>query len=577
MLSQLIVQNFALIDRLEIDFSPGLTVLTGETGAGKSIMVRALQLVLGGRATADFVRAGAERAQVSVVFRLSDDPAMLARLAERDLDDGDELILRRVIQVQGPSRAYINGRPATVAQMAELAAGLVDISGQHQHTGLLRPDRHLDLLDRFGGLIDDRAAFTKAYEHARNVRREREDLEERKRQRLERLDFLRFQLQEIDAAELSEGEEETLEQERELLANAEKIRDTLGQAMENLDGAPPNALDRLRSAHALLQKLTRWIGEAAQWSERLESARLELDDITASLSARLGRLQSDPQRLDKVQQRLEKIRRLCLKHGGSVGEILQKSKDFRNEIEELSSLDERGEHLEQEFFAALETLDALGNELTGKRQDAARRFERDVERRLAALGMAGSRFRVNVEALVSRGEENLSTPNRAFCSTGADRVEFLLSANKGQDLKPLKTVASGGELSRIMLAVKEVLLDRDPVATCVFDEVDSGIGGVVAGKVGDAIGRVAGDRQVICITHLPQIAAYGETHFKVAKYERDGSTVATLTELIEEETRLNELARMMAGDETGPQTLEAARLLRNSATKNRQSKQELAS
>ncbi len=565
MLSQLIVQNFALIDRLEIDFSPGLTVLTGETGAGKSILVRALQLVLGGRATADFVRVGEKQAEVSVVFRLHGDDATRSRLAEQDLDDGEELILRRVVGAQGPSRAYINGRPTTVTQMAELAAGLVDISGQHQHTGLLRPDRHLDLLDRYGGLFELRAGVRDAYERAQALRREREDLAAKQRQRLERLDFLTFLLKEIEEAKLEEDEEDRLESERELLANAEKIRDVLGEALEELDGSPPNALYRLRTAKAALQKLSRWIVEAGPWSERLESARLEIDDIVTSLARRLEGLQADPRRLDEVQQRLEKIRRLRLKHGGSVREILQKAQDFRREIEELSTLDERLERLESHFASAVDELGERCDILGEKRKETARRFADEIEKRLESLGMAGSRFRIVVEPATAGG---LSVQGRALGPMGADRVEFFIAANKGQEPKPLKTVASGGELSRIMLAVKEVLLDRDPVGTCVFDEVDSGIGGVVAGKVGDAIGRVATDRQVICITHLPQIAAHGHAHFKVAKFERDGHTFATLTELHDETERLHELARMMAGDGTGPQTLEAARLLREKARTN---------
>lgn len=553
MLLHLKIRDFAIIDAVEIDFSTGFTVVTGETGAGKSILVDALTLALGGRASADIVRAGAEAAEVEALFDISGHPLVRARLEQRDLvgDDPDTLLVRRVVGVKGRAKVLVNGRLATVAMLAEIVRGLVDISGQHEQQSLLVVDNHIDILDAFGQLDELLGRYRVAYDEWRGLARERDELRQNEDKNLQRADFLRFQLDEIARLSPRPGEDEELELERQRLAHAEKLKGGAACAEALLYGDDGSAFDKLGRAAAEVEALARIDPELVSLAEALTSAQRELKEGARVLQRYSERVEADPTRLAEVDERLAELKRLCRKHGGSLAEVVTRRAELEKELSGLDNADARLAELEGAIAAKRGEVQGLASELSAARKAAAGRFGKQVRAELADMDLAGAVFEVGLEPRRDASGEALGP-------LGADEVELLWGPNKGEPPRPLARIASGGELSRLMLAVKRVLCSRDLVSLYVFDEVDTGLGGRVADSIGRKIQDVAREHQAITITHLAPIAARADHHLRVRKTVQGERTVSLL-EALDGAERAEEIARMIDGASITKATRQAAK------------------
>ena len=561
MLRHLRVTNFAILSDVEIAMGPGMNVLTGETGAGKSLIVEAVNLLRGGRASADIPRAGADEAVVEAIVEVPDE--LRARVTgvlegaglpvepsmERDGPTparGVEIFIRRIIQRGGRSRTYVNGALTTAARLAELGALLVDLSGQHQHQGLVDAARHREILDAFSG-ESRAAAMEAAWSELARLDAELEGLGGDERAREARLDFLRFQLEELDGAALRAGEDQAIEIERARLASVDALQTAARGAEELLYGGDATAHDRVAAAAREVDRALRIDPTLEPVAHQLTEIETMIDEVADRLRSYADRLEGDPERLAHLDERLALIRRLVRKHGGSVDVVIAKTHELRGELDGLVGRDSRLAELGRARATAELAAIGVAAELTKARAKAARKLEKEVGAALAELGMGAARLTVIVEP-------------RALGPSGADRVELMLVANKGEEPRPLLKVASGGELSRIMLALKLSLRRADEVATYVFDEVDAGIGGATAQVVGSQIRAVADHRQVLCVTHLPQIAAFADHHFHVEKAEVAGRTETHVRKL-GAAARKDELARMLGGQATSKARAHAAELL----------------
>jgi DNA repair protein RecN (Recombination protein N) len=577
MLREIHIQNYAVIENLRVEFEPGLNVLSGETGSGKSILIDALGLALGERASAEVIRTGQERAVVTAVFRAARRPAWQAWLEEFGIADAGEgeLILRREIQSGGRSRLLVNDQPVTVAAVRALAPQLVEIHGQSEHFELLEPAAQLDLLDQFAGADARLDQVAELHARRRALLQEFEKLGDNEQDRLRRVDMLSFQVKELEQAHLVPGEDVRLEEEKRVLVNLEKIRAAAGTAFEHLYEDEGSACSRLAAVSRALDELARYDTAAAQHAEPLASARAVLDDIAHFLRDYAGKLQADPHRLEEIEDRLALIDRLKRKYGRSVEEILAYADDARRQLSGLEHADERRAEVARELQKQHRDYLKAARRLSGERREAALRFEKLVRAELAQLGMEKARFEVHFEALAFE-EEDLSRVTLPGSARGIDRVEFHVSPNPGEELRPLERSASGGELSRLMLALKTVVGNQRPaeggksarraVPTFIFDEIDAGIGGRIAEAVGRRLKRLARDTQVLCVTHQAQIACFADRHFFVEKQERAGRTITTVAALESDKHRAAELARMLSGaDITDAALKHAAAMLRNAA------------
>jgi DNA repair protein RecN (Recombination protein N) len=558
-LRHLRVTNFAILSDVGVELGAGMNALTGETGAGKSLIVEAVALLRGARASADIPRAGADEAVVEAVVEVPADlrkrvGAVLETAGLPAISEDHEVFIRRVIQRGGRSRTWINGALTTAARLAEVGALLIDLSGQHQHQGLVDPGRHRELLD---ALVARKAksdtapqadAMTIAWEALRAIDVELDGIGGDDRMRAARADFVRFQLDELEGAKLEPGEEARLEAERVRLAAVDQLGAGARAAEDALYGSDESAVDKLGAAARELERLVRLDGELAGCARSLGEARALVEDVAAQLRSYADRLDGDPERLGWVDDRLATIKRIARKHGGaSIEELLAIAHALAAELAGLTGRDARLAELATLRDAALARAQSCAAALTTARTAAARTLEKEVGAALAELGLASARLTVAIEP-------------RPLGPTGADKVELLLAANKGEEARPLARIASGGELSRIMLALKLALRRADEVATYVFDEVDAGIGGATAQAVGAQIRAVADHRQVLCVTHLPQIAAHADHHFHVEKSEVGGRTETAVTELTGA-ARKDELARMLGGQSTARARAHAAELL----------------
>jgi len=543
MLDLLTVRAFAIIDEMEVRFAPGLNVLTGETGAGKTILVDALHLVLGGRAQADVIRTGAEEAEVQALFLPRDPVRTDERLRSLGLPAcGAEMVVRRIVQREGRSRAYVNGALATASQLQQATRGLLDISGQHEHVGLLDPESHLDLLDAYAQAGPLRAAYQEAFAALTEAERQRARLDSDESARAERASFLRYQLDELSKADPRPGEDEALVQERRVLAAAERLRAGAEEAEGLLRSGDEAAGTLAARAVRRLEELAGIDPQLAAVASAVRGAAAELDEAGRTLARYAARPGADPERLAALDDRLELLRRLARKHGGSLEAAISRKRAME---EELSSLEHHDEALvEAQARASALAAQALraGNELSARRKAAAAGFSRAVATDLAGLGMS------RTELSVRFGPPPTGFPVGAevLGARGLESAEILFSPNPGEDLRPLARIASGGELSRVLLAVKRILADADDVDTYLFDEVDAGIGGATADAVGRALSSVARARQVVCITHLPQIAVFAERHQLVDKEIAKGRTHSTVR-AVEGDARVRELARLLGG------------------------------
>ncbi len=537
MLRHLRVTNFAILSDVSLELGPGFNALTGETGAGKSLIVEAVNLLRGGRASADIPRAGAKEAVVEAIFEVTElvRDAVATRLHTAGLPESDdELLVRRVIHRGGRSRTYINGALTTASCLAEIGALMVDLSGQHQHQGLVDPKRHRATLD---ACADNKLPLQKmhdAYELLATRRKSLEAMQAADSDRAERLDYLRFQLDELSDANLSLGEDEELARERKLLASVDKVQSAADECEALLYGSDNSAVDRLQQAAQALESTTELDDSLANFAQLVHEAHTLAEEAARSIQQYAANLDADPARLAEVDDRLALIRKLSRKHNASLEELVGKTEAIQSEVDQLDNHEERLSELRAELAAAESAANKAALALRKRRKKAASKLEDEVAPALAALGMGSARLIVHMEKSEQLG------------SCGGDRVEFLLAANTGETAKPLSRVASGGELSRIMLALKLVLRRADSVSCYVFDEVDTGIGGATAEVVGQQIRQVANERQVLCVTHLPQIAAFGDLHFHVSKREVDGRTETKVQRLTDKQ-RQAELARMVGG------------------------------
>lgn len=577
MLRELHIRNFAIIEELHLQLEPGFNILTGETGAGKSILIDAVALLLGGRADLTSIRRGEERALIEGMFVLSPtEQAFILPLVEGEGLEGerrDTLWLSRELRKSGRSVARVNGTVTSVSLLRKIAAGLVDIHGQSEHLSLLRIQEHLKLLDRFAGLEELRAEVAVAVRRIQSIRAELRALREGERERMQRLDLLRFQLEEIQAAHLQPGELQELEGERNRLANAEELAQLSSSVVslleEGSDEAPP-VLDVLGQAERDMSALVRVDGSLSGTASALESAVYQLEDVARTLRDYLNEIEFNPRRLMQVQQRMALLNQLQRKYGRDIEEVLAYAEQAAVELETLEHSDERIVDLEEEAATLLVAAARQAERLSARRREAAHALSAGVEAELADLRMQGARFGVSFrweaapqglplessvpqEIQVTVGgeqpQEGPTVERVAFDPTGMDRVEFLIAPNVGEGLKPMARIASGGETARLMLALKTVLSRADETPTLIFDEIDQGIGGRVGATVGTKLWRLTDPRsqnrhQVLCITHLPQLAGFGDSHFRVRKVVTEGRT-AVRVERLQEPERLQELAQML--------------------------------
>ncbi|RME87208.1 MAG: DNA repair protein RecN [Anaerolineae bacterium] len=562
MLTELRIENFAIIDRLELRPEPGLVILTGETGAGKSIILDAVEMLLGGRADNTLIRSEADRAYVEGVFRLDGFARQAVhRILEREdlLDDPDYLTLAREVRREGRNVARVNGRTVSVSLLKELGTFLVDIHGQSEHLSLLNVRNHLSLLDRYANLGEALATYRQTYTELQNIRRELDELRRAQADAERRTELLTYQVEEIEAARLRPGEEEEARQERDRLANAEALANLAQEALTALDeGTPeaPAATDLVGQASRALAKLAQIDSAHAALAEQAIGIEETLSDLSRALRTYLEEIEFNPRRLEQLEERLDLIHRLKRKYGESIPEILAFAENARRELETITHATERITELEEQEQRILAQLAKQAQALSQQRKTAAEALSRQIEAELNDLRMSHARF--SVDFRIKPDENGLPMPDGsrlAFDATGFDRVEFLIAPNPGEGFKPLAKIASGGETSRLMLALKNVLARADQVPTLIFDEIDQGIGGRVGLVVGQKLWNLARRHQVFCVTHLPQLAAFGDQHLQVQKVIQQKRTI-TRVEHLEGEARLLELAQMLG--EVGEGTLRSA-------------------
>ena len=541
MLSLLHIENIAVISQADITFDQGFNVLTGETGAGKSIVIDSIGAIMGERTSRDLIRTGAKSARVSALFR--DLPA-LPWFEEQGMgpDKNGELLIERSIQADGKNACRVNGRPLLVTQLRELGQQLVNVHGQHDGQQLLDEECHLGYLDSFGGTQDVLEAFSTAYAQVRELRRERDKLQMDDGEKARRMDTLTYQIEELEKAELREGEDEELSQRREVLRNAERLTDAVDGAWQALTGGEDGegAVSLLMEAGNRLAQGGRYSEGLRELSEKAEQLRCDADDLAELVRDLRGTLDFYPGELDEIEERLDRLYRLKKKYGGTVEEMLAYLERCREELDAIQFSEDRLNRLDKELEKALVQAGEVGKELSARRHTAAEELAKRIQSELTQLDMPKVRFQV--EFAPKDAPDGMD-------ATGMDTVRFLMSANVGEALKPINKIASGGELSRIMLALKNVLAETEQVSTLIFDEVDTGVSGRAAVKVARKLFEVSKGRQVLCVTHLPQIAAMGDVHFSVEKGEADGRTF-TRVERLDRPRRREELARLSGGQAT---------------------------
>lgn len=564
MLTELRIRNFAIIEDLTIEMGQGLITLTGETGAGKSILVDAVETLLGVRADTSLIRAGDDRAMVEGTFRIPDaSRAEMHAILQREelLDDPDYLQIAREFRREGRNVARINGRPATVALVRELGELLIDLHGQSEHLSLLRVPAHRQLLDRYASVDRELAAYQKSYIQLQELRRELASLRAAEQDAARRIELLTFQVQEIDAAKFEPEEEATLRDERTRLANAEALAANANLALAALDESEsdaPSANDRMGAALDALGGLAKVDPSQAGLENRAQSLFDEMSEIARDVRNYLEQIEFNPKRLEEVEERLSLLQSLKRKYGEDIPAIMAYGERARKDLDNISNAEERLAELQKSEAEWLAKLATEAQALSAKRHAAAEELSKAIERELDDLKMEAARFGVDFRIKADADGLMIGKERLAFDSYGHETVEFLVAPNPGEGLKPLVKIASGGETARLMLAMKDVLARADHTPTLIFDEIDQGIGGRVGTVVGEKLWHLARNHQVLCVTHLPQLAAYGDQHFKVEKIVDDGRTQTRVTNL-KGEPRLNELANMFG--EVSEGTMQSAREL----------------
>ncbi len=536
MLSELFINNIAVIERASIDLEPGFTVLTGETGAGKSMIIDAIHAVLGERTSKELVRTGESSASVSAMFTgLSEDAlAILDGMSVPREEDGS-LLIQRDIRLEGKSACKLNGAPATVTMLKSIAPRLVGIHGQHESYELLSPELHMTYIDSFGKLETLLEKYRQSYKRLRELQRQLRDLNTDENEKSRRMDLLRYQIEELEGANITPGERESLTESRDIARNSERISSAIEVVKGLLSGDEERGgiLSDVSAAAGELERMAGYMSQLEEPVQKLREAGFLLEDADMALQSLS--VDFDPAALDEIEERLDLLYRLGLKYGESEEQMLQYLADCQEELHKIEFSDEEKERLAAEYEQEKQNAIALAKELSAKRRAAGERFTKQVKSELAFLNMPGVEFVTQIERV-------------PLTPTGCDKLQFLVSANKGEPPKPLSKIASGGELSRIMLAVKTVLSGRDKIDTLIFDEVDAGVSGAAANRIGEKLKEVSENRQVLCITHLAQIAAMADHHLRISKHVEKGRTY-TQVEPLDLEGRKRELARIIGGEE----------------------------
>jgi len=553
MLTELKIRNFAIIDELNVSFGAGLNVITGETGAGKSIIIGAISLLLGDRASSDQIRTSEDAAEVEALFDLTGQEELREKLAGMGCGSENDLVIRRTISRSGRNRVYINGTLATLALLSSLSESLVNICSQHEHQVILNADNHIDILDEFGGLLPSRRSYEVLYSEYQSRKSRLAELRSLNRKKQEREEFLGYQLKEIRDGEIKPGEDAALLEEKKLLSNAQKLMDYASTSYDVLYGREGSVLGALRGALQNIREIKTIDPSLKASPEDLDAVFFQLEDAALALRDYVKRITFDPERLAWIEERIERLGRLKRKYGGTLEGVLMTARDLEAELKTMASVDEEIAALSQEIASRRAVLLEQAGGLSSRRRKAAAEMKEAIEGEIRALRMAEAQF----EAVFAEPEQD---PEGAplLTAKGVDGVEFYLSTNVGEALKPLNRIASGGELSRIILAMKKVLARTGSVGTIVFDEVDSGIGGATAEIVGEKLRDVSRHHQVICITHLPQIACFGDSHYLASKIV-SGERTNSRMEILSDEERLREVTRMLGGVEVTDKTRDHAR------------------
>lgn len=570
MLVELRIDNFAIIEHLNLNFLPGLITFSGETGAGKSIIIDAVEVLVGGRAESTMIRSGVKRAQIEAVFHISQSVHEdIHQILKREdlLDDPDYLTISREIRTTGRNVARVNGRIVNVALLRELGEFLVDVHGQSEHLSLLRIHEHLGLLDRYGGFDNLLKPYQSTYHRLITATNELSDLQKVEREAARRADMLSYQINEIESARLDPGEEEDLRTERTRLANTEAIASLVNAALLDLDegtSESPSSVDTFGRVLDALNDITRYDPTQVKQAEQTQGIFDEMTELATGLRSYLELVEFNPSRLNQVEERLDLIHNLTRKYGDSIQDVLAYAEQARIELESITQAGERIEELEKQVSQEQTTVAKEGIALSKIRYKVAKKLEKELETELADLRMPHSRFKVDFQ-LRPDPDGILLEDGRTvkFDVNGLERVEFLIAPNPGEGFKPLVKIASGGETSRLMLALKNVLARADQVPTLIFDEIDQGIGGRVGTVVGQKLWQLALLHQVMCITHLPQLAAFGEQHYQVRKLIHDGRTVTSVEDLDSNE-RIKELALMLG--EVSDSSLSSAQEMMDTAS-----------
>ncbi len=569
MIEELYIRDVALIDELQLEFSPGLNVFTGETGAGKSVILNAVGLALGERSTSGIVRDGATNAKIQIAVAPPPDHPVWTDFSDSNFADvleaEETLVLSRQINANGRSRCRTNGQLVSLTFLSAIGDLLVDIHGQHAHQSLFRSETHLDLLDTFGRHEALKAQVHKKYDELRTTQAQLADFSQTLREAMREKELLEFQLEELEAAQLQEGEEDTLVNERHILSNAETLFESANQLYDQLYGGGQSefsTLDGLKRASRTISKLCELDESLSELNARFESTLYELEDITYQIRDYRDRVEFNPHRLAEVEERLDLIHRLKRKYGNSVPEILAYQAQASQTLEELQVGSERIEELKDQIDLVTQQAQKLAIELSKKRRETATQLESLIECELQTLGMEKAVFQIFVSPIESAdGPLEIEDQRYELRADGMDEIEFFISPNVGSEPKPLAKIASGGEISRVMLALKTVLAQIDPIPTMIYDEIDAGIGGHTADIVGQKLKELSRFRQVFCITHLPQIARFADQHFRVEKGVEGNRTTITAN-LLTPEKRVEEMARMHGGETTVTTLAHARELLK---------------
>lgn len=563
MLKSLQIKDYALIENIVVEFGRGLNIITGETGAGKSIIIGAMGLLLGERASKDAVRKGAKKSIVEGIFEVSGNEKVRRLIKENDLDDSDEVILRREISIRGNSRIFVNDTPVNLSFLKEIGYLLVDLHGQHEHQSLLRANTHIDMLDEFGTYEEKLKEYRKLYTEIETKEKELKELMRKESLLKEKKELFEYQIKEIDSVSPEEKEDEEIHAELNILENAERILEISNSAYAELYDSEGSISERIGFVLAKLSELQRIDEGVKEKIEELENALALVQDVSDSLVKYIDRVELDPEKLGELRERLGAINMLKKKYGGSIKAVLEYRAKIGEEFDSAANFDLKISSLEKEIETIRLKLGSKAGEISTLRKATARSLEKEIQENLKYLGIKDGKFEVRFKRIESDGFdtycESENKKYRAF-PAGIDIVEFFITTNLGEDPKPLIKIASGGEVSRIMLALKTSLAKNDKLPLLIFDEIDTGVSGHIASKVGGAMKNLAEFHQIIAITHLPQIAALSDNHYRVQKYAVDGRVISGIERLNEEE-KIYEVAKLLSGEEVTDASLNSAREL----------------